>query len=333
MYIKNKLDLNSTKDHCNMTTRNNNFEFLESNTNNLYVYNKNGTLISKEQLDKNYIVLTFNDNENTYLTSTCAHTNHFEKLRRDYKKIENFVIKTDNSKFIKINDIFFDRKNSKYLIADDRNIYSIDQNGNFLNNEICTKELFENTSCCCCNECCSNNNCCNERFVAIGSDGIYKYAAYTKNSSSYISKFSKNGALINKMFVDDNTDILSIGINNGIYLGVKKNQKNFIYELAEKSKVNYIDPRISDVLDKILTQLNTVSISENSISSLINSEAYKIKKILEISTDTNEILAVNNSVKETLKEAVTLDTLQKDNLKILLESLKELENIINTINE
>lgn len=28
MYIKNKLDLNSTKDHCNMTTRNNNFEFL-----------------------------------------------------------------------------------------------------------------------------------------------------------------------------------------------------------------------------------------------------------------------------------------------------------------
>lgn len=328
MYIKNKIDLTSNRINTNMTIKDNNFEFLDSNSNNLYIHNKKGELINEVNLSKNYIIFTYNQKDNIYLMSTCGHINHFEKLSTDYKKLDNFVIKPNCLKLMKINDIFFDRINSKYLIADDKNIYSVDEKGKFLRDEVLTDEINSNS---CCNdqfcECCINL-----RFTAVGTDGINKYVAYEKNCSTYVSKFSKNGSLISTMFLDDDIDVFSICIDGGIYLGVNKNKKNYVYELVEGNDDCCIDPKISEILDKIIGQLNSISISENSISSLIDAEVAKIKKILEISTNPNEILAVNNSVKDTIKEATNLENSQKDNLKTLLDCLKELEIIIKKIN-
>src|SRR5574344_658908 len=333
MNIKSILNLeNSVSDYTNATTRDNNFELLDSTTNKLYIHDKTGKKIDEKPLNKNFKTLTYNDKENFYLMLDDNTKNTFSKLDENLNEIDTFEVDTNIPIKSTITDIFFDKVNNKYLITDRINAYSVDLQGKFLKYELLMSDFYNITI--------ANNgrysyekispdNFC---FTGIGSDENYKYIAYSKNNSSYVSKISNNGSLADNLFIDDNLLVHSILHNDSIFLATKKDEKkvkqNNIYELDLSNSNPSINNKIEEILNNIILLLNNVSTTENSVANLIFSEANKIKKILEISNDPNTILKANDSVKDIISTAADLELSEHDNLNILLESIVELEKLI-----
>jgi hypothetical protein len=201
MYIKKTYVLEDT-DYSNATVKDSEFYVLNGN-NSLYIYNKDKKINTKSLL-KNYTVLTYNG-EFYLMNLNGAKT--FDKINSEYKVIGKFNIKKNSHK--KINDIFYDKYDNKYLVAEKLNVYSVDFDGNYLKNEVFATDFYN----------IKNNGVCkieyatspfDFKFTAVGTDGEYKYVAYEKNGSSFLTKISKNGNVIETLFIGDGKHVNSI---------------------------------------------------------------------------------------------------------------------------
>ncbi len=321
MYIKNIFKLQDN-DYSNATQKDKMYNMIDGKTNNLYIYDNNKTKIDTKTMLNNYKLITYNSINNFYVMNTNNSVN-FKIVNMNFEEINDFIIIPNFKR--SINDIAFDKDNNRYLLVDNLLAYAIDSNGKFIKSLINTNDFYEKTYDCCYKLIVHPNDF---KFTAIGTDGKYIYVAYIKNGSTYLAKLSQKGNLVENMFIGDNIIIKSILFNDGLYLLGNESTNNNLYEIGTSSGGN-IDPKIQEIIDKIIVLLNNVAINEEKVANLIDAESQKIKKIVETSDNFEEILAINNSAKEIITLASAIENSQYDNLVIILESIIELEKYLN----
>lgn len=328
MYIKSSLNLNTKGIYNNMTVRNNEYHLLDD-TSKIYKYDEKFNFVDTEKLDRNFKLLTYNENDYIYLMSLENSSKNLKKVNFNYEEYADLIIKNTLLKIHNLKDIYYDKYHSRYLIADKRHVFSIDKDGNFLKNEVLNDEFYDLKIDI---DCCQKEEIINPKdfsFTAVGTDGKYKYVAYTKNKSAFIAKISENGSKIDDVYVGDNIVVNSIVFNNKKMLALANDKKNdIIYEIEyDLSKI--INPKLEEIINKLIELLNNVSINEVGVSTIINTEMEKVKKIMETTKDPNIILEANNSATKMITEAVGLEDAQYNNLLIILETIKELESYLN----
>jgi len=166
-------------------------------------------------------------------------------------------------------------------------------------------------------------------FLASGTDSEYKYVAYKKNNSTFLAKVSESGTKIDELYIGDNVNINSIVLNDGLYLNGINEENNIIYEisLVMDGGINNI---INDIVNSLINLIDKVSLSETSIASIILTEADKVKKVIETTSNIDKILEVNESILPVISEAVALEQYERSNLNDIMKLIEELlKNVSN----
>lgn len=319
MYIKEIKDLNLYNNYSNMTIRDNVLHIL--NKNKIYIYNLDGNKIDEKEISNEYKLLTYNNDDNNYLMHIGDSSRIYIKLNFNYEEYDMINENTFGRRLKKITDIYYDNENKKYLISNENQVYSFNVLGKYLKNEINVNEFF--------------NIPINDMsytpdftFTGVSIDENYKYVAYNENGSNFVAKLSKRGNLIENLFISDEVKINSlVPVNNMLYALGNDGENNYLYIIGDGS--GSINPKVNEIIDRIIVLTSNVSNSENAIASIINEEANKIKRVLEITDDPNVILNVNESANEMIKTVGELENNEYINLQKLLESILELEQYLN----
>ena len=332
MNLKELIDLKLNNSYSNMTMKDNNYYVIDTKSNNLLIYNKEGNKLSSNTLPRNYKLLAYNGLDDTFYMHMGTGSRTHYIVDSKYEEVASLIEKNVPFKARVVKDIFFDDKNSKYLILNDKRAYSVDLNGNFLQTEINTSDFYNLQSNrhndCCCNTIDMDESIPNFRFTAIGSDGTYKYVAYKKNGSTYIAKISPTGNLIENMYIADNIDINSIYPKDGyIYAIGNDGSNNYVYVISPITSSG-LDPKLQEIINKIIMLLSNVGRTENNIASIISSEVSKLNKVISSTNDLNLILEANKSVNELIKTVKELDEYEYEKLKELLPAIIELEKYL-----
>lgn len=317
MFIKNIFYLEDNN-YSNATFKDNQYYMLDYLTANIYSYDNNKKRIEAKRLNQKYTILTYNAKDDCFIMGQGS--SKFNKLDNTFKETDKFIVKNCRQN---INDIAYDKFNDKYLIVDDLNAYSVNSYGSFIKNELFTYDFYQ--------KCCDSPKRTmpsNFKFTAIGTDGAFNYVAYCKNGSSFLSKLSKNGNLIETLFIGDNIRIKSILFNEKLLLLGTDNKKNYLYEIDFGTDSKH-DPKIQMIIDNIISLIQNVAYNEAAIGNLVNSESEKVRKITEIGQTAEEIIGVNNSVIPIITEAAVMEAKQNSNLLLLLQSILELEKYLN----
>lgn len=319
MYIKEIKNINLYNDYSNMTIKDNFLHIL--NKNKIHIYDLNGNKIEEKELSNEYKLLTYNSDDNNYLMHVGDSSRIYIKLNFNYEEYDMINENTFGRRLKKITDIYYDNEENKYLVANENQVYSFDALGNYLKNEINVNEFF--------------NIPINDMsyvpdftFSGIAKDNNYKYVSYNENGSNFIAKLSKKGNLIENLFISDEVKINSlVPVNNMLYALGNDGENNYLYIIGDGS--GSINPKVNEIIDRIIVLTSNVSDSENAIASIINAEANKIKRVLTVTDDPNVMLAVNESANEMIKTVGELENNEYINLQKLLESILELEQYLN----
>ncbi len=326
MYIKkiNKLGIDNLA--SNLTTKDFNFEAL--NNNQIYVLDKDNSLIAIKTLKNPYKIFTFNDNIQEYIMMNENGT--FNRVNTNLEETNELKISKPNK--LKVNDVFFDKLNNRYLLADNQYVYSNSINGDFLKNEVNIDDFYTIRTTISCG--CPINKIVPSdfAFTAVGSDENGKYIAYNKNNSAYLALVSENGSKASELFIGDNLKVNSIAINDGIFLNVTKGNDDYLYEIS-LSDGGSVSPQIEDIISNLNTLIDKIGSSEAQIGTLIQTEADKVRKVLNETTDLNLILQTNASVSDVVSGLANIELSEKDNLNLIIEAIMELQKIIREENQ
>lgn len=80
---------------------------------------------------------------------------------------------------------------------------------------------------------------------------------------------------------------------------------------------------IDDVINLLLA---SIAAEELGLAHIINSEGEKIQKILELNSDMEDILKINESVRNTLKDVIKKEMLLQFKLENVIELLDKVDN-------
>ncbi|MEG2621138.1 MAG: hypothetical protein RSA10_03550 [Bacilli bacterium] len=308
--------------------------------------------ITKDCLNSLFYMTKLNDKNTLYRTNNC------------YKEIDSINLKIPKDYVSNINSISSNNTDCKILISNDKKIYSVDKNGNFISSEISSNTtntlLGTNVinSTCVINRCeCTSQlpNKIENRFTCAGYYCGNKYVAYTKDNSAYLASISPNGNIISNEYIDDNIIINSIFSVKGNlqFLITKNNKYNYIYitnlkccngevinidhcNLCEEAcDCNYnvdcleiCDNCKYDYLEIINNQckkhecsadnniIESIALIETALSHILNAEGEKIQKIIAMTNDPDELLKVNNSVSQVIKNITFLEHVLYDKLEL-----------------
>lgn len=335
MNLKELFDLKLNNSYSNMTIKNNNYYVIDTKSNNLLIYDEKGKMLSSNELKNNYKLLAYNSLDDIFYMHYGTGSRIHYVVNNEFEEIGTLLEKNIPFKARNVVDIFFDEKNTKYLILNDKRAYSIDLDGNFIQNEINTKDFYDisNNRQYCCSGCIkeSDDSILNFNFTAIGSDGIYKYVAYKKDGSTYIAKLSASGNIIEKIYVSDKVNINSLYPKDGnLYAIGNDGNDNYVY-LISPTYSGGVDPKLQEIINKIIYLLDNVSNMENNIANIVGSEVNKLNKVIASTNDLKLILEANNSVNELIKTVKDLDKDEYEKLKELLPAIIELEKYLNDL--
>ncbi|MFV0249440.1 MAG: hypothetical protein ACK5HP_00135 [Bacilli bacterium] len=316
----------------------NNYLFFKTNEKILEFFNCNfKKIVSKKLCD-------------SYITITVGEENCFYALKQDdYDYI--YIL---NDKFIEVDRIFLNvsrnfkkiiksisyNKNKIYILTSDL-LYSVTTNGDFIKVELNQSNLenFNNKS-----ETIyfkNLNGCCIEKnkkskiiFSSVGFFCDKLYVSYIINNSSYVSLISKNGNIINKIYIDDNIEVNSIlTVNENLeFLVTKVGKYNYLYITDYCcSKIKKIDNcniclepckkdkcHVCDCKQQYCDLLESIALEEAAISHILNAEGEKIQKAVCLSNNICDLLKINESVTKTISNVNILE-------QILLEKLNSLK--------
>ena len=321
MYIKNIFTLQDTN-YTNATIKDTMYHIVDGISNDLYIYDNNKNKNNTKSLSSNYKLIAYNSIDNYYIMNN-NNSIKFDKINSDLESIGTFNIKTNNKRII--NDIAFDKYSNQYLAIDNLIAFAISTDGKIIKSLIDPYDFYEKKYDCYCELIINPKGF---KFTAIGADENYNYVTYTKNGSTFLAKLSKYENIVEKLYIGDNVEINSIVFNDKLYLLGTDNGINKLYEISN-SISGALDPKVQEIINKILDLLNNVSVNEKAIANMIDVESKKIQKIIDISDNFEEILAINNSAKEIVTLATTMETSQHNNLIIILESILQLEKYLN----
>src|SRR5574344_531188 len=221
MNIKNIFQLEDLN-YINGTYKDNNFVFLNNNSNDISIYDNNKNKINTKTLKSNYKIITYNSKENNYILNK-NNTNRLIKANDDFNEISAITIKSPFKR--PIIDVVYNYNNDTYLIADSYMVYVVDNKGNYINNFISTNDFYSVSS-----DNCHNNTIIPRDFYfsAVGIDDNFVYLAYHYNNANYLAKLDQNGILLCKEFINNKLKINSIIFNDELYL-VGNKDNNYLY--------------------------------------------------------------------------------------------------------
>ncbi len=286
--------------------------------------------------NNNFIVVKYNDNKNLYILNKCE------------QEIDKIILKLPNNTYYdNILGIAYNCLTGKIYIAQKRKVFSVDKNGNFIKDEINNETLQKIVSNnCLCEKELNYNICCKKNIIikkpCISSIGISEnnmLVTYDINGSTYISKLTTNGNLVNEEYIDDNIIPYKIlDLPCGIYILSKKDcTYDYIYIfnktkglceydhnyceiiLDEECRIDIECPDIyCDLETCICDVIKSIAIIEKALAKLINNESEKIKNAIEKSKSNKEILEINNSVSKTIMNITYLEQMLKEKLEVAL---------------
>ncbi len=336
------------KNNCTFSDRNSNINAL---ANNLYSPKKvlfsdmcNATTdcelkeICNSSLYNDYSAFTSCDNGGYFVTKPDDNLNVYV-LDSNLNEVDKIHLNVPNQNYNKnIEDIAYDPNYSKLFIAHSNKLFSVNNQGDFIKDEV-NFSNFSNTSSGlrCCNTI-SNNTNSSANLNAINFQDNNLFASYTKNGSSFIAKVTSSGNLVNEHHIDDNiipTHILNT--TTGLHVIANKNDDyTYFYTLDKTNAVNNeekcchivlndecrIDICCTDIpctLDGSLCEvIRSIALIEQGIAKIITSESEKIKNAVDNSTCTKELIDVNNSVSKTIMNLTMLEQMLKEKLELAL---------------
>ena len=224
--------INIKNNFINAKFLNNKYYFLNK-TKEIYIYNQYLNLESIKKTEYQFINITFNNKINKFVASTKDSFNRLYILNENFEIISVFDLKIPTNLQNKISDLYFDKETISYTITTNSSILKIDENGNF-------EKLISK----------------NHNIVST----LNNYVTLNINNSLFLCKISKNGNIIQKIYIDDDINPKIIKVSNK-YLELLSN--NYIYK--------YI------IIANELIELNLIYDTEKNINNYINNILKKIK--------------------------------------------------------
>ncbi len=237
----------------------------------------------------------------------------------------------------------YDHNSCKIYIAQKSNVFSVTIDGDYIADEIndyTLKSIVTENDCVNVNKCCKQNlKVLKPCICSIGFSNNSIFVIYEKYKSTFISKLTKSGNLVNDQYIDD--EICSsyiIDCDCELYIIANKNEcLKFIYTFYKsnplcKSHKNYCEivlnsecrvdiecPDIPCNLDGCLCEVvRSIALIEKGIAKLITCESEKIKCAIENTVCNDELIAINNSVSKTIMNITMLEQMLKEKLEIAI---------------
>ncbi len=282
-----------------------------------------------------YIVIKNDDDKHFYIVDDC------------FVETEKIVINfPSNYKNENITGIAYNASNGKVFIAIRNILFSNDIHGNFIKIEINDYSLKKivTDKCACENEKfinkCQTTKILKPCITGLGISNDNIFVTYEKYGSSFISKLTKNGNLVNDKYIDDDiTTYMIIDSRCYLYVFALKNCKyKYIYTFDKTNSIcdNHkgyceiilddecrIDIECDDFpcsLDGCLCEvIKSIALIESSLAKLITCESEKIKNAIDKAVCNKELLDINKSVSKTIMNISMLEQILKEKLEVALD--------------
>ncbi len=278
-----------------------------------------------------YFVSKNDDNSNLYV------------LDSDLNEVDQVPLNVPSDKYINnIKGIAYDPDLSKIFVAHTDKVFSVNNQGDFIKDEVNPTSLdsISNT-----NTSTITSGSCRRPYAisttspdinALGLVDNNLLVAYNQNGSSFMSKVTTNGNLVNTRHIDDGVTASAIfDTNKGVHvLANKNNSYNYLYTYDKTTpKKNCCEIvldgecRVDIECDDGPCNLNgslcevvrSVALIENALAKLIECESEKVKAAIHKSKCSKELLDINNSVSKTIVNISMLEQVLKEKLEVALE--------------
>ncbi|MEG0994512.1 MAG: hypothetical protein RSE91_00880 [Bacilli bacterium] len=303
-----------------------------------------------------YASITMDSSNNCFFMTLVNDKNKIYKTNKNYQEIDTINLNVTKEYENLINAIDFNDMTRKMMITNDKKVYTVLENGSFIQSEISNNAvntllggnnvtLSKTVNYCGCSS--SVPTCLKRNYFSCAAYLCdKKYVAYTRDNSSYIALISLNGNIISNEYVDDDIVINSMFFVNGkLQLLVTRSKKyNYIYKtdfsccinennfckdhccLDDKEYVEEICKEKSEeymeiIDDKVecndhISIIESIALIETALSHILNAEGEKIQKAIEMTSSTCELLEVNNSVNEVIKNVTFLEHVLYNKLEL-----------------
>ena len=287
--------------------------------------------------NNNYKVITNGKKCNEYYAIKECDNKNIYILDKYFNEIDIIKLKVENKYIGNINSIYLDCNKCKIIVSIGIKVYSITLDGYFIKdelsnltyNEIINRKIINS------NKCCNKKIISNPNITSIICFCNKLYIAYIKNNSSYISEISKSGNVVNTYFIDDDIIINSImNVKHNMQLLITKyNKFNYLYIIdicCNKLYDKYCEINCDEeckidieICDREKCNVNgiikSIALIECSLAHILNAEGEKIQKSVRCCNNLCELLKVNDSVTNTIKQITCLEDILKDKLEIALK--------------
>ncbi len=275
--------------------------------------------------NKGFFVTKPNDNLNAYV------------LDSNLNEIDKVSFNIPNQSYNKtIEDIAYDPDLNKLYVAHSNKIFSINNQGDFIKDEV-TLNSINNANLACCNKINTGNN--NASFNSLEFIDNNLLTTYNKNGSSFIAKVTPNGNVVNEQHIDDDitpTNIFNTSSSVNI-LATKNDNYQYFYTfdktkafniprencchiiLNDECRIDLECPAFPCSLNGSLCEvIRSIALIEQGIAKIIDSESKKIKSAIDNKSCNKELIDINNSVSKTIMNISMLEQMLKEKLEVAL---------------
>ncbi len=271
------------------------------------------------------------DNQNLYV------------LDSNQNEVDKVILNLPSSDYNRdIQGIAYDPDLSKIYIAHNDKVFSVNNQGDFIKNELNEQTLnsisnmtLSSTNRSSCGRIISTSSTSPD-INALGIADNNLLVTYQKGGSNFLAKVTPNGNLVNNRHIDDGVVPSTImETYNGIHvLATKDNSYDYLYTFDKNiNRKNCceiildgecrVDIECEDGpcnLDGSLCEVvRSVALIENALAKLINCESDKVKAAINKAKCTRELVEINNSVSRTITNISMLEQTLKEKLEVALE--------------
>jgi len=298
---------------------NNDYYFLIPTINKVYKYNFGLSDFIPLETEEKYKGVTYNKSEDILYTIKENDNNNIFITDLQFKEIGLIKLNVNEKYKDKINDIYYCDIKKRIYITTDNYVYSVTEDGYFIKEEYDISKVGTITTTTIVRELDGKTypvtttipipntyfTCCYALHNSL-------YIGYVKEKSSYLIRISLSGEMIENNYIDSNIKINSIiNVTDCINLLILSNDLyNYIYITDFKN--NTEGCHWEQCRNKIL---ESVALVTSSISSILNVESEKMKKVISESNNISEVIEASNSVNKTIDGVASLEQLLLEKLE------------------
>ena len=311
---------NSIKDqYIDCLIVNDDYYFLISTINRAYKYNFGlSDFIAIETEDK-YKTITYNKNEDILYAIKENDNNNIFITDLQFKEIALIKLNVLEKYKDNINNIYYCDSQRRIYITTDNYVYSVTEDGYFIKEEYDISKVGTITTTTMVRELdgktypiTTTSPIPNTCFTCSYILNNFLYIGYVKENSSYLKRISSTGEVVENNYIDSDIKINSIiNVTDCINLLILSNDLyNYIYITDFKN--NTEGCHWEQCRNKIL---ESVALVTSSISSILNVESEKMKKVISESNNISEVIEASNSINKTIDGVASLEQLLLEQLE------------------